>query len=141
MSDITDLYSEIITEHNKKPRNFRTMDGATQTYDAYNPLCGDRYMLYFKVENNVIADVSFEGVGCAISKASASIMTTMVKGRTVDGAVVLFEKFHNFILGKLENTEGLERLSAFSGVSKFPARVKCATLPWHGMKTALETSN
>jgi len=137
--EITDLYTEIITEHNRKPRNFRKIDDSTQTYDAYNPLCGDHYMLYLKIENGIVIDISFDGAGCAISKSSASIMTTMVKGHTIDEARALFEKFHSLILGKLEDTSGLERLTAFSGVNKFPARVKCAILAWHGLISALDS--
>ena len=140
MSELRTLYQEIILDHNKKPRNFRKLDDATQVLDGYNPLCGDHYKIYLKIENGTIEDVGFEGAGCAISKASASVMTTLVKGKKREDARLLFETFHKLVTGELADVsfETLGKLAAFAGVSEFPARVKCASLAWHTMKNALE---
>jgi len=140
MSELRSLYQEIILDHNKKPRNFGKLDGATRTLEGYNPLCGDHYTIYLKVENGIIADIAFEGAGCAISKASASVMTTLVKGKTPEEAQELFGAFHRLVTGELKDVsfESLGKLAAFAGVSEFPARVKCASLAWHTMKNALE---
>ena len=134
------LYQEIILEHNRKPRNFREMDDANRTIQGRNPLCGDELTLWMKVEGDAITDVSFKGQGCAISKASASLMTTSVKGKTRQEAEVLFEKFHDLVTGKLDEAQQKElgSLRAFGGVSKFPLRVKCASLAWHALHSALE---
>ncbi len=141
MSMLRELYQEVILDHNKSPRNFHKMDDATRHIEGYNPLCGDHYTIYVKMDGDVIQDVSFEGAGCAISKASASVMSSMVKGKTKAEAENLFQDFHKLVQGKLnaeENTEQLGKLAAFAGVSEFPARVKCASLAWHTMHAALE---
>ncbi len=140
MSELRSLYQEIILEHNKKPRNFGKLPQATRTVDGYNPLCGDHYTLYIKFDGDKITDISFEGAGCAISKASASVMTTMVKGKTMEEAEKLFETFHKLVTGELTDLsfETLGKLAAFAGVSEFPARVKCASLAWHTMRGALD---
>jgi nitrogen fixation NifU-like protein len=141
MSELRALYQEIILDHNKNPRNFKRLKDANRTVDGYNPLCGDHYTLFLKVEGDVISDIAFQGSGCAISKASASIMTSVVKGKTKAEAEKLFETFHKLVTGELGGNVTLEelgRLAAFAGVSEFPARVKCASLPWHTMRSALE---
>ena len=140
MSELRSLYQEIILEHNKKPRNFGKLADAGRTVDGYNPLCGDHYTLYLKFDGDKIADISFEGAGCAISKASASVMTTLVKGKTKEEAEKLFETFHRLVTGELTDVsfETLGKLAAFAGVSEFPARVKCASLAWHTMHGALD---
>ncbi|MDP2884594.1 MAG: SUF system NifU family Fe-S cluster assembly protein [Ignavibacteria bacterium] len=143
MSELRALYQEIILEHNKKPRNFRKLDDASRTLEGYNPLCGDHYTLYLKIENDVVVDISFEGAGCAISKASASVMTTMLKGKTKEEAQRMFETFHKLVTGELTDIsfETLGKLAAFAGVSEFPARVKCASLAWHTMRNALDAKS
>ena len=143
MSELRALYQEIILEHNKKPRNFRKLEHATRTLEGYNPLCGDHYTLYLKIENDMVVDISFEGAGCAISKASASVMTTMLKGKSKDEAQGLFETFHKLVTGELKDIsfETLGKLAAFAGVSEFPARVKCASLAWHTMRNALDAQS
>ena len=138
MSDLGDLYQEVILDHNRRPRNFRTMEDANRKQEGYNPLCGDRLMLYVKLEADRIADVAFQGTGCAISKASASLMTDALKGKTVKEARELFEQFH----GMITSTPGtpvddLGKLSVFAGVREFPTRIKCASLAWHTMKAAV----
>jgi nitrogen fixation NifU-like protein len=140
MSELRSLYQEIILEHNKKPRNFGKMAGANRTLEGYNPLCGDHYTFYLKIEDNKIVDIAFEGSGCAISKASASVMTTLVKGKTREEAQKLFETFHKLVTGELTDIsfESLGKLAAFAGVSEFPARVKCASLAWHTMNSAFD---
>ncbi len=141
MSDLKALYQEIILDHNRNPRNFKKMEDASCSVDGYNPLCGDHYTIYLKLENGVITEISFQGSGCAISKASASVMSTVLKGKTRSEAEVLFEKFHHLVRGENKSEEDVEelgKLAAFAGVSEFPARVKCAILPWHTMKNALE---
>ncbi len=141
MSLLRELYQEVILDHNKSPRNFRTMDDATRHIEGYNPLCGDHYTIYVKMDGDVIRDVSFNGAGCAISKASASVMSSMVKGKTKAEAESLFQDFHKLVQGKMhgeENIDQLGKLAAFAGVSEFPARVKCASLAWHTMHAALE---
>jgi nitrogen fixation NifU-like protein len=118
------------------------MDDADRKIEGYNPLCGDHYTLYLKLEGDVITDISFEGAGCAISKASTSVMSAALKGKTKAEAEALFEKFHNLVTGEtggMNELESLGKLAAFSGVSEFPARVKCATLAWHTMRAALES--
>ncbi len=140
MSSIKELYQEIILDHNRSPRNFRRMEGATRSVEGYNPLCGDHYRVYVKLEHGVVRDVSFDGAGCAISKASASVMSTVMKGRTVAEAKHLFERFHRLVTGEPVSEDELEELgrcAAFAGVSEFPARVKCASLAWHTMQAAL----
>ena len=139
MSQTEDLYQEIILEHNRKPRNFREMPDADRTIEGRNPLCGDALTLWMKLDGETIADVSFKGEGCAISKASASLMTSAVKGKTRVEAEQLFERFHDLVTGKLPESEqkALGSLRAFSGVARFPLRVKCASLAWHAMHSAL----
>ncbi|MBP8975603.1 MAG: SUF system NifU family Fe-S cluster assembly protein [Bacteroidetes bacterium] len=144
MSDLTSLYQEIILDHNRNPRNFRVMDLPDRSLEGYNPLCGDRYTIYLKMNGNVIEDISFYGSGCAISKASASVMTSVLKGKTIEEAEKIFEIFHQLVRGEkteADIVEELERLAAFSGVSAYPARVKCAILPWHTMKSVLENES
>lgn len=141
MSDLRELYQEVILEHNKKPRNFRSLSGPTHKAEGYNPLCGDRLTLYLLLEGDRIQDIGFQGSGCAISKASASMMTSSIKGKTKAEAGRLFEKFHQMLSGKSvtpEAKEQLGKLAVFSGVCEFPVRVKCATLPWHTLRAGLE---
>jgi nitrogen fixation protein NifU and related proteins len=143
MSDLLGLYQEVILDHSKRPHNYRVMQGADRQADGYNPLCGDRVRIYLKVAGDRISDISFQGSGCAISTASASILTETLKGKTPAEADALFETFHDLVTGKGppngENHE-LGKLAVFSGVSEFPARVKCATLAWHTMRSALAGS-
>jgi len=141
MSDLKALYQEIILDHNRNPRNFRAIEGADRTVEGYNPLCGDHYTIYVKFDGERIADISFKGSGCAISKASASIMSSILKGKTKEEAERLFELFHSLVKGELDVKGRLEefgKLAAFAGVSEFPARVKCASLAWHSMHGALQ---
>ena len=135
------LYQELILEHNRKPRNFREMTDADRTVEGRNPLCGDALTLWVKLDHDIIADVSFKGQGCAISKASASLMTTAVKGKTRAEAEELFDRFHRLVLGELPEGEqnALGSLRALGGVSRFPLRVKCASLAWHALRSALES--
>lgn len=139
MSELSELYQEVILDHNRRPRNFRALAGASHSAEGYNPLCGDRLTLYLDVQADVITDAAFEGAGCAISKASASMMTDAIKGRTVAEARALFDRFHRMVTTPPgEAVEDLGKLSAFGGVREFPVRVKCASLAWHTMKAALE---
>jgi nitrogen fixation NifU-like protein len=141
---LRDLYQQVILDHNKSPRNFKKLETANKTAEGYNPLCGDKINIYLEVENDVVKDVSFIGSGCAISKASASIMSTIIKGKTIDEAEKLFRKFHALITGKLndsENIEDLGKLAVLAGVKEFPVRVKCASLAWHTMISALKNEN
>jgi nitrogen fixation NifU-like protein len=140
MSDLRELYQQVILDHNKNPRNFREMPDATNRVDGYNPLCGDHYTIYLKLEDSTIREVSFTGSGCAISKASASVMSATLKGKSKEEAERLFETFHGLVTGDASSLSAAElgRLAAFSGVSEFPARVKCATLAWHTLRSALE---
>jgi nitrogen fixation NifU-like protein len=143
MSELRELYQQVILDHNKCPRNFHTMDDAPRAVEGYNPLCGDHYTIYVKLDGDKIVDVSFEGAGCAISKASASVMSAMVKNHTIQEAEELFREFHRLVKGELAGEEELERLgklAAFAGVSEFPARVKCASLAWHTLHSALNTT-
>jgi nitrogen fixation NifU-like protein len=136
MNDLRDLYQQLILDHNQSPQNFRDMEDATSKVDGHNPLCGDEITLYLNVVDNTIKDISFKGSGCAISKASASIMTTLIKGKTVAEAEGLFARFHTMITtGKISGDMG--KLAVLAGVHKFPARVKCAVLSWHTMNNAL----
>ena len=138
MSDLTDLYQEVILDHNRRPRNFRAMDEASRTQEGYNPLCGDRLTLYVKLDGDRIADVAFQGTGCAISKASASLMTEALKGKTVGEARELFEKFHEMVTSSPEDAApDLGKLSVLAGVREYPTRVKCASLAWHTLKAAV----
>jgi nitrogen fixation NifU-like protein len=135
------LYQDVILEHNRAPRNFRRMDDADRHAEGRNPLCGDQLTVWLKLDGDVITDVSFEGSGCAISKASASLMTAAVKGKTRAEVQRLFQRFHEVVTGKPAGDvrrEDLGKLAVFSGISSFPVRVKCATLSWHALNAALE---
>ncbi len=138
MGELRDLYQEVILEHSKHPRNFRELENANHHAEGFNPLCGDHFTIYIDVEDGRIRDITFQGSGCAISKASASMMTQALKGKTTQEAEALFEKFHHVVTGKngSESTD-LGKLTVFSGVSEFPVRVKCATLAWHALHAAL----
>jgi nitrogen fixation NifU-like protein len=138
MADLNDLYQEVILDHNRRPRNFHALAGATHSAEGFNPLCGDRLTLYVQVDGDRISDVAFEGSGCAISKASASLMTEAVKGKTLACARALFEQFHHMVTAPPEqDVEDLGKLCALAGVREFPVRVKCASLAWHTLKAAL----
>lgn len=141
-TELGELYQEVILEHSKAPRNFRRPAAANHEAEGYNPLCGDRCSVYIDLEGNAIKEIGFQGSGCAISRASASMMTQMVKGKTRAEATKLFEQFHNLVTGKGEavKADDLGKMAVFAGVSKFPARVKCATLAWHTLQSALEDS-
>ena len=141
MSDLADLYQEVIIDHGRRPRNFGELEGATGTAEGFNPLCGDQLTLYVKLADGRIADIAFQGAGCAISQASASLMTTALKGKTQDEALDLFERVHAMLTeGPNANVqpEELGKLAVLSGVWEFPMRVKCATLAWHTLRSALE---
>jgi nitrogen fixation NifU-like protein len=140
MSNLDALYQEVILDHNRKPRNFREMESADRRIEGHNPLCGDEITLWVKLDGDNVADISFKGQGCAISKSSASLMTSTVKGKTVDETLQLFERFHQMITGKLPEAEraSMGSLAALGGVSRFPIRVKCASLAWHALKSALD---
>jgi nitrogen fixation protein NifU and related proteins len=141
-SSLQELYQEMILDHNRRPRNFRVIEGGRKS-EGYNPLCGDRLTVYLRVEDGRIQDASFQGSGCAISKASASLMTDSVKGKTLEEAEALFQRFHEMVTGgDRESQEGdrdLGKLSVLEGVRQFPIRVKCATLPWHALRAAAES--
>ena len=138
MSDLRDLYQEVILDHGRQPRNYRAIEGPSGEADGYNPLCGDKVHVYVRVEGDVVTDVSFTGDGCAISKASASLMTQAVKGRTTAEAERLFNSFHALVTGQGDATEAAAgKLDVFAGVAEFPARVKCASLSWHTLRAAL----
>ncbi|MGH8579287.1 MAG: Fe-S cluster assembly sulfur transfer protein SufU [Gammaproteobacteria bacterium] len=138
MFDLKDLYQEVIIDHNRRPRNHRKMDGADHHAEGFNPLCGDKVNVYLKIDDGAITDASFEGSGCAISVASASLMTEQLKGKTFAQARALFHAFHDFVIDSCATPEGLGKLSVFGGVKQFPARVKCATLCWHTLDAALD---
>ncbi len=138
--DLRDLYQEVIFDHNRNPRNFRVMTDANRQVEGFNPLCGDRLTLYLKIADNVINDASFQGSGCAISTASVSLMTEIIKGKTEAEADALFHQFHEITTGKSENVqlEAIGKLAVLAGVREYPARVKCATLAWHTLDAALK---
>lgn len=139
MSGLNELYQEVILDHNKRPRNFRTIEQASHHAEGHNPLCGDRLSLYVQVAGDRIDDVAFQGSGCAISKASASLMTDAVKGQTLEAANALFERFHQMVTTPPDQpVENMGKLSVLAGVREFPVRVKCASLCWHTLKAALE---
>lgn len=142
MSITSDLYQEIILDHNRRPRNFGELPGANRQAEGHNPLCGDKVTIYLKLEDDVIEEIRFKGAGCAISTASASIMTESLKGKTVQEARHLFEIFRNLVTGSASAEAGHEaelgNLVAFHGVRDYPVRIKCATLAWHALKTSLE---
>jgi nitrogen fixation NifU-like protein len=149
MADLRDLYQEVILEHSKAPRNYRELPNANHKAEGFNPLCGDHFTVYLNVEGDAIRDISFQGSGCAISKASASMMTQSLKGKTREDAGKLFEQFHKLVTGKTKSNGGrndggeseLGKLAVFSGVSEYPVRVKCATLAWHALQAALADKN
>jgi len=141
MSDLRELYQEVILDHNKQPRNFHRLEGANRMAEGHNPLCGDQITLYLQVEEDMIGDIAFQGSGCAISRAAASLMTTSVKGKTRGAAEALFHAFHKMVTAEVDapaDARALGKLAVFSGVREFPIRVKCATLPWHTLRAALE---
>jgi len=141
MSELSDLYQEVILEHNKNPRNFREIETADRKAVGNNPLCGDALQVFVEIDADTIKDVSFKGSGCAISKASASMMTEAVKGKSLVQALILFDEFHRMVLGELDvetDDNHLGKLRVFAGVLEFPARVKCASLSWHTIKAALK---
>lgn len=141
---LSDLYQSLILDHNARPRNFHAMADADRTADGRNPLCGDELTVWLKMDGDRIADASFVGKGCAISKASASLMTVAVQGKTAAEVEVLFDKFHEMVTGKVvpaERDPELGRLAAFAGVSRYPVRVKCASLSWHAMRSALHAES
>jgi nitrogen fixation NifU-like protein len=138
MSELSDLYQEVILDHNRRPRNFRTIEPASRRQEGYNPLCGDRLTLYLALEGDRIRDVAFQGSGCAISKASASLMTEALKGKTVAEAKELFTRFHEMVTSPPESDiPDLGKLAVFAGVREFPTRVKCASLAWHAFSAAV----
>jgi nitrogen fixation protein NifU and related proteins len=146
--DLDDLYREVILDHSKHPRNFRVIDNATATAEGHNRLCGDRLTLYLKIDNGIIRDASFQGKGCAIDTAAASMMTEILRGKTVEQVQTVFDRFHTMLTAASdgETTETMDdtslgKLAAFRGVRKFPVRVKCATLPWHTLQAALHPSD
>jgi len=141
MSELRELYQSVILDHNKKPRNFGALPGASHQADGHNPLCGDKIRVYVELAGETIEDIRFEGEGCAISTASASLMTQAVKGRTVAEAEALFGRFHSLVTSdstREADIDGIGKLAVFAGVREFPVRVKCATLAWHTLRNALE---
>jgi nitrogen fixation NifU-like protein len=142
MDDLRDLYQEVILDHNKRPRNFGALEGASHSADGHNPLCGDQLSVYVMIEGDEVVDLRFEGSGCAISTASASLMTEAVKGKSLDEAERLFQGFHELLTGDpsqaAQASADLGKLAVFEGVREFPVRVKCATLSWHTLKSALD---
>lgn len=142
MFDLKDLYQEVIVDHNRSPRNFGKMDNADRVTEGFNPLCGDRLNLYLKLDNNKISDMSFDGSGCAISVASASLMTDALKGKSLSEAETIFHDFHRLVTDDkpqdIQRVEHLGKLAALLGVKHYPARVKCATLCWHTLHSAIE---
>ena len=139
--ELKELYQQVILDHNKSPRNFKILEAANHTAEGYNPLCGDKIDVYLETESGMIKDISFQGSGCAISKASASLMSSFVKGKSIEEAKGIFKQFHELITGKLSEDEDLEslgKLQVFAGVREFPVRVKCASLAWHTMLAALK---
>jgi nitrogen fixation NifU-like protein len=141
MSELSELYQQVILDHNKKPRNFRKLETANRKAEGFNPLCGDQLTVYMQMDEGIVREVAFEGSGCAISKAAASMMTQAVKGKTREEAQALFKEFHAMVTGELDTEatpNALGRLTIFAGVRDYPARVKCASLSWHTMHAALE---
>lgn len=141
MSELRELYQSMILDHNKKPRNFRVLESANRKSDGFNPLCGDKITVYVDLDGDVVKDIGFVGSGCAISMASASLMTQSVKGKSVNEARRLFEGFRELVMGpptEVPHAEKLGKLAVFGGVREFPMRVKCATLAWHTLRSALD---
>ena len=141
MNELRDLYQEMILEHSRSPRNNRAIEGTEHRADGHNPLCGDEITVYATLDGEVVTDISFEGMGCAISTASASILTELLRGKTRAEAEAIFERFHDVVTGKEEAGTDLGKLMVFGGVSEFPARVKCATLAWHTFRAAIDEEN
>jgi nitrogen fixation NifU-like protein len=141
LSDLRDLYQEVILDHNRRPRNFRVIQGATRRAEGHNPLCGDRLSLYLQIEDDVIRDASFQGSGCAISKASASMMTDSIKGKTLGEVREMFDEFHRMVTGTADPgcpAARLGKLAVFEGVRQYSTRVKCASLAWHTLRSAVD---
>jgi len=136
--ELDELYQEVILDHCKSPRNFHALEGANRKGEGYNPICGDNYTVYLKMDGDVVKDATFQGSGCCISKASASLLTTSVKGKTKAEVKALFDKVHDMITTGNVHEEGVGKLAVFAGVHKFPARVKCAILSWHAVVAALD---
>lgn len=136
--DLNDLYQQVILDHSKSPRNFRKLEGANRTAQGYNPLCGDNYTLYVTLNGEVVEEIGFQGSGCAISKASASLLTELLKGKTKQEVKAIFEQVHDLVTTGKASAGSLGKLSVFGGVHKFPSRVKCAILPWHAVLAAVE---
>jgi nitrogen fixation NifU-like protein len=143
MGSLATLYQDLILDHNRAPRNFRVMENANRRVEGHNPLCGDKLTVWLRMDGDRIEDVAFQGSGCAISRASASLMTTAVKGKTRKEAEDLFARFHRMVTGSLDPSEAqsLGKLAALGGVSEFPVRIKCASLSWHALRTALDQPN
>jgi nitrogen fixation NifU-like protein len=140
MPDLRELYQDVILEHSKAPRNYRELSTANRKAEGFNPLCGDRYIVYLDLDGDAVRDIAFQGSGCAISKASASLMTQSVKGKTQTQIAELFQDFHNIVTGQTSaesSAPEVSKLSVFAGVSAYPVRVKCATLAWHTLRAAL----
>lgn len=138
MMDLNDLYRDVIVDHNRSPRNFRKIEGATRTAEGYNPLCGDKLTLYLKLDGDRISDVAFQGSGCAISVASASLMTEALRGKTPEEAETMYRKFHGMVTGQSDDDDTeLGKLTVLAGVRQYPSRVKCASLCWHTVNAAL----
>ena len=136
--DLTELYQQVILDHSKSPRNFRKLEGANRTAEGHNPICGDNVTMFLNMDGDVIKDISFQGSGCAISKASASILTDAVKGKTKAQVKAMFEQVHDLLTTGNQDANAPGKLAVFAGVHKFPARVKCAILPWHAVISALD---
>ncbi len=144
MSELSELYQQVILDHNKKPRNFRRLEDADRSAEGYNPLCGDQLTIYVNLADDSVREIAFEGSGCAISKAAASMMTQAVKGKSKEQIEKLFKEFHSMVTGELDeetDENQLGNLKIFAGVREFPVRVKCATLPWHTMHAALHNQD
>jgi len=141
MDKLRELYQSMILDHSQHPHNYKVLAGANHTADGHNPLCGDQITIYIKVENDVINEISFQGQGCAISKASTSIMTTILKGKTVNEAQAIFNKFQHMIKSGEYDAEEMGKLAVLAGVHKYPVRVKCAILPWHTAVNSLKSTD
>jgi nitrogen fixation protein NifU and related proteins len=143
MAGLGQLYQDLILDHNRSPRNYRKMENANRRVEGNNPLCGDRLTVFLRMDGDSIEDAAFQGSGCAISRASASLMTAAVKGKTRSEAEDLFDRFHRLVTGTLNpaDTQSLGKLAAFAGVAEFPVRIKCASLSWHALRAALNQSN
>ncbi|MDX1583058.1 MAG: SUF system NifU family Fe-S cluster assembly protein [Thermoanaerobaculia bacterium] len=138
MDNLRELYQQVILDHNRNPKNFGPLESANREAEGYNPLCGDHYTIYLEIEDDIVKNAAFDGSGCAISKSSASVMTQILKGKSLNEATELFGKFIRMVKGELDDTSDLGKLAVFEGVREFPTRTKCATLSWHAMKNALE---